>query len=364
MVKDLSLNEINRIYFTAFFYSEYVLRKMVQEFQGMSEAVASWKREIANAVTVNYGQSKCFDPSDLLDGLIEYEAFKHSKKYNCDVFAGALHQRFQRRAQAGDLHEIFYMLENIQDNNEYFYEAIESLVEFSLYYGVYASHIDNFNKYEYEISKIIHVDKTYLLKHIFFKRADRIGINCEFVDFDEYIYLGEDIGHYAPKKDRENLTEQQIKEIERDEFIERSLKIYIDVTHNEYSLDAAMNCVNRALIAVKFNDICDMIENYASCKDFINLYFEKELLRANERTVLNKIFGLLMFDEKLNGNTTYKELMFIVNEKYKFTIKQKCKDKMCSKNCEGVDDCLRMAQNLLKVASQSINQGRIITSKD
>ena len=107
MIKKSGSEEIIRVYYTAFLYSEYVLRKFLLDYPGVGREIKKFQADIRSVVKDICNISTQIDSAFLLDRLIENEAFLHSEEYGCDVFAGAIHERFQKSLQSVKNYDVY-----------------------------------------------------------------------------------------------------------------------------------------------------------------------------------------------------------------------------------------------------------------
>ena len=363
MIKKSGSEEIIRVYYTAFLYSEYVLRKFLLDYPGVGREIKEFQTDMRSVVKDICNISTQIDPAFLLDRLIENEAFLHSEEYGCDVFAGAIHERFQKSLQSVknyDVYKVFDSLDIILRKVPQVRDFIKSLVVLSLELGVYVSHADKI-KNGYKIDKIINMDKEYLMQHIFFKNDVCLNLKSNFIKFKEHIYEIADIDENVPGASSTDESQKLISDDEQEESKEKWLKIYVDVNHREYGVNDSLDMVRRALIALKFKSVDKMVENYDQCRDVVDVYFEKSLLRSSTEEVLKKIFGILLADAS-EKKLKIKDVMFEINKKYGIRIKEGCSEE-CNSECPDIDICCRMAQKLREVACMSIENGKIVTSK-
>ena len=52
-----------------------------------------------------------------------------------------------------------------------------------------------------------------------------------------------------------------------------------------------------------------MVENYDQCRDVVDVYFEKSLLRSSNEEVLKKVLGILLVDAS-EKKSKIKDVMF------------------------------------------------------
>ena len=364
MVTSISSDKISTAYYTAFFYSEYMFRKIMCCRPKLLEDIGKLKHLLERMIESSGIDFKGVDQSYLLDRLVEYLAFFHSDEYNCNVFAGAIHQRYQARLNAiddGQIQRLLEMLKSEKKDHDVFYTIIDDLIRLSLKFGIYVSHLDSFKNYE--IDRIKDGDSAYLLKHVFFKDFESFGLNCNFVDFDEAIYNGECEYGLLPQSDESLTPEDAICESE-DYFKSRSLKVYIDINHKNFDLQTAFDCVSSIIIASKFSEMEEIISNYGQCKSFVNMYFESALFRFKKDEFIGKLLGILIYDEKMGCSSSIKDLLLEVWGKYGLKVKNECNEEACRADCVNIDICSRTASRLYDVADRSIASGKIITSKN
>lgn len=364
MVASISSDKISTAYYTAFFYSEYMFRKIMCCRPKLLEDIGKLKHLLERMIESSGIDFKGVDQSYLLDRLVEYLAFFHSDEYNCNVFAGAIHQRYQARLNTIDDDQIQRLLEVLKSekkDHDVFYAIIDDLIRLSLKFGIYVSHLDNFKSYE--IDRIKNGDSAYLLRHVFFKDFESFGLNRDFVDFDEAIYNGECEHGLLPLLDESLTSEDAICEPD-DYFRSRSLKVYIDINHKNFDLQTALNCVSSIIIASRFSEMKEIINNYDLCKGFVNMYFGKSLFRFRKDEVVGKLFGILIYDEKMSCSSSIKDLLSDIWGKYGLKVKKDCNEEACRASCINIDVCSRNASRLYDVAGRSVASGKIITSKN
>ena len=363
MIKKNGSEDIIRVYYTAFLYSEYVLRKFLLDFPGVEREIKKIQVYIRGVCKSICNISNRIDSAFLLDRLIENEAFLHSEEYGCDVFAGAIHERFQKSLQSVknyDVYKVIDTLDIILSKDPQIRNFIKWLVVLSLDLGVYVSHADKIKR-GYKIDKIIDMNKEYLMQHIFFKNDVCLNLKSVFIKFKEHLYEIAGIGENVPGASSTDESQKLISDGEQEKSKEKWLKIYVDVKHREYGIKESLDIVRRALLVLEFKSIDKMVENYDQCRDVVDVYFEKSLLRSSNEEVLKKVLGILLVDAS-EKKSKIKDVMFEISKKYGIKIKDGCFEE-CNSECPDIDICSRMAQKLREVACMSIENGKIVTSK-
>lgn len=402
-------NVSDRLYLTAYLYSEYVLRNIEKNNPDLLEWLKYIKSnvcdiiddiynniytEICNYISINdtYIPEDIFDIISnefsidiLMDAILENECNINSDKYDCDLFSGAILKRLSSRNEFIN-NDLFVKCVNII--NEYLMDELicpqfQELVRLSLKEGIYMTHLDSFRNEQYYLTIPDPLPKEFYLRHIFFKSEKSFWKNDKHIYYNipEYsIYNRKNLikewkeqlrsRTLHKDKDRENRVKfstlrEDLKAYLMQQELERELAIYFPIFDDNFDLDTYLSQSQSIIIASRLDNLEPIIDNYKKYSDFIERFFTKDIYRLIEDEVKGKILGILIWDEMRYSNSISHAISSI-SEKYKTRLfsPKSCYEPICKKNCVSSSDCMSIARRLYKVADQSIKNKKIITSKE
>ena len=363
---------LDRFFYNAFFYSEYVYRNIEINHKKLVEEIVNIK-QILNQSIISECNIKEINSDILLDCLIDMYAFMNSDILKCNIFSGSIQSQLIDKTHNNDNDVFYFIVENIYNNiitEPILKNLIHDLTEKSLKEGIYITHIDNY-RYDYDFNKLTNNDYSYLGKHLFFKKEDSLlegtsYIMCEpnindNTDQEELLRIIEKDRNYNPLFSCK-------EELNFDYFKKRSIKIYIDINNEEYNLKNSIEKVGMILAAYNYKKN-DTYMDQSLYKALTNIFFSKGILRLQLEEIYNKLLGIFIWDKityhNINIQDAYVESVNKYNiKKYIYKDEECRRTKLCTKECFRKSACKNQAQILYEVANLSILNKKIQTSRD
>lgn len=207
-------NQIMRLYYSAFLYTEYILRNTISTDKYFLTAVCDIKETIKNI-------NDRYSPQLILDSIIELECYYESYHYNCKLFCGPILKKYTNRKE--------YKLSTVFDEDiMYVYKAIKKIpkdylylkeiTKYSLQEGVYISHIDTFQNENYYIDAPEKRSKEYYIRHLFFKDDNSFWGNIHHIAYEETDYSGAELDE-SILESREDITLYYKERQKRNHFV-------------------------------------------------------------------------------------------------------------------------------------------------
>lgn len=391
-------NVSDRLYFTAYLYSEYVLRNIESNKPELLEWLKNIKIMIRENLDIFYNDiykyicdniqnnikngthtnihenisndyyeaiSDEFSVNILLDTILENECFFNSSEYECDLFSGSLLKRLTSRKEYKGI-----SIKYVDELNEYLRSSsqFKEIVKISLEEGIYMTHLDSFRSEKYYLTIPDPLPKKLYLRHIFFKDEK------SFWKGDKHIYYNIPEYNIANKRSLINDWERRSEfsmfseDLEThlmEKELERELAIYFPIFDDNFDLNTYLSQAQSIIVASRLDNIESIIDNYKKYSYFIDRFFSKDIHRFLEYETKGKILGILLWDGMRYSNSISK-LIESISKKYNTRLfsPEHCSEAICTSHCASSSNCSLMAKRLYKVADQSIKNKKIITSKE
>ena len=345
--KDINGKTI-RIYYSAFLYTEYILRNAISANKYILNAVCDIKETIKSI-------NNKYSPQLILDSMIELECYYESYYYKCKLFCGSIFKKYTNRKE--------YKLSTVFDEDiMYVYETIKKIPEdylylqeitkYSLQEGVYISHIDTFQNENYYIDAPEKRSKEYYIRHLFFKDDNSFWGNIQHIAYEETDYSGAELDE-SILESREDITLYYKERQKRNHFC-----FYIDINDKNFNLKEVLIQIQAIIIGAKIEKIEDIFDDALNYKYFIDLFFKKGIHRISESEMQGKILGLLLWDERQAMSSNI-EAMDSFCKKYHYKVKKDCTQQIyCTRECLETG-CNAILENYFRATNSSIENKKI-----
>lgn len=341
-------NQIMRLYYSAFLYTEYILRNTISTNKYFLTAVREIKETIKNI-------NDRYSPQLILDSIIELECYYKSNHYNCKLFCGAIFKKYTNRKEY-KLSTVFdevvmYVYEEIKKIPEdYLY--LQEITKYSLQEGVYISHIDTFQSENYYLDMHEKLSKEDCIRHIFFKDDNSFWGNIQHIAYEETDYSGAEFDKPILES-REDIILYYKERQKRNHFC-----FYIDINDKNFNLKETLIQIQAIIIGAKIEKIEDIFDEALNYKYFIDLFFKKGIHRINESEIQGKIIGLLLWDERQLMPSNI-EAMDSFCKKYHYKVKKDCTQQIyCTRECLETG-CNAILENYFRATNSSIENKKI-----
>ncbi|WP_279085886.1 hypothetical protein, partial [Bilophila wadsworthia] len=130
---------LDRFFYNAFFYSEYVYRNIEINHKKLVEEIVNIK-QILNQSIISECNIKEINSDILLDCLIDMYAFMNSDILKCNIFSGSIQSQLIDKTHNNDNDVFYFIVENIYNNiitEPILKNLIHDLTEKSLKEGIY-----------------------------------------------------------------------------------------------------------------------------------------------------------------------------------------------------------------------------------
>ena len=354
--------EFSRLYFTAFFYSEYVLRNYEKNHPEVVECVTRVTSFIKNLYNCSEEESIYY-----LDYIIEQLAHSSPEEFQCTLCANSILKRNHDRRDAmrkihDNTHNKIIISEKSRENVtaykyilkddykekinfkncekaiyrleeclliENYYNDLCTILNYSLLEGIYLSHITSFRPNKYNFNLLKSTDKKFFFNHIFYKKDHLLQDSPSFVSYkhlekneikpnsekyDHFEINFEDIEYdedteCAPDDDLDIDFDFDINAI-NDDIYNTILDIYaINITvdirqhHENFSIKSVLNSITSSILVASFPDITVAINSFdVSFQPYIDKFFKKSFYRTDEKELKHRLIGLLLWDLKNKYN--------------------------------------------------------------
>ncbi len=393
-------SQIQRLYYTAFLYSNYALRHIEREYPTLTEKVSNYKKTIIDCFDMinkeNDNKIKV-DIKELFDYLIESYCYLNSEQYGINLFSGAILKRYASRSISNykNIEAIKDVLINSLENDSDFIQ----IIKLSLKYGVYVTHLDDFRNDIKSINLFSELTKEDCLKHLFYKDDMSFWGTENHVKYEPTQYSPfteeEIIKIYDSQRDnylklieKSNITKDSsdykyISLIDKDEFINNEknrnmLHLYIPIYESDFNIIKYLKEIKCILIANQFEDFYKLFDERKDYQCFIELFFKNYIKNNEIDEMVNRVVGLYLWDEVINNkknlddafiefanNNSYK-LGYCVDCKFynseeKEHCKRKpiCNERKCDKTCYKECNCNDRISKIYDNAKKSIEKGII-----
>lgn len=352
--------EFSRLYFTAFFYSEYVLRHYEKNHSEIVECVTRVTTYIKKLYRCSEEEAIYY-----LDYIIEKLAYSFPEKFHCTISANSIlkrnHDRLDsikkiykethdeiiipeksrkhvtayRHVLKDDCKEklnftnygkIIDSLEECLFTNNNYYDDVYKILISSLEEGVYMSHVTSFrlNSYDFNLLGNLEIpDKGFFFKHIFYKKDDLVRDNLSFVSYkpldnkkiksDIYAQQEIDFDNIEYDEETECATDDDFDidiDTQYDDFYNSILDMYaIQITvdirqhHENFSIKSVLDSITSSILATLFPDVTVAIESFdVSFQPYIDKFFKESFYRTDTKELKHRLIGLLVWDLKNKHN--------------------------------------------------------------
>jgi len=231
-----------------------------------------------------------------------------------------------------------------------------TLVQISIHYGVYITHIDHFRSKDFSFNDFS--------RETIFEKSEPI-----FPSYKKFC----SINNPESLKSMVNLlTGSEHLELTGKSILFGQLSFIVNLLNPEFNIDTALELIRNYLIAfsgyTNKSYLSLMEPNSPLFDEFIKIHLDVSLSKISESEFRNKLVGISMwdcvnFDRMGVADAVRKFRPKIEKSKHHDTRNiQDCEKKNCDE-CLNVEECERTTRRLYDVASDSIELRKIITSK-
>lgn len=331
-----------RLKVAAFFNNEYAMRHILHNprYREHILQIPHLKNTISSHLKDEYLDS-------IADAFVDYHVFYHQMYQDMDIFRSALIARAMRHGH-GDSDtnsEVERLLSTLMRDPE-FEKFIHNIAEISLKHGVYATRVDTFLNKKYFPEMILedqisnHTEPTFIKKDFYY--------NANWMP----LWAGVTDTYETPLHERSSASEH--------------IAFYVDYEELDENFEDVIDRITSVLAMLAYeHDPEKHTKDDTISYHYLNSLFKTTTIKDNHNEISNRLFGLIMWDNVMLGNTTQKEAFIKTTSTIRLW-KQTgpCQETSCSESCINFEDCFSLARRIYRTTDKSIAESAIQTTKD